>query len=224
MFTGPASGIAGPHAEDHPDRAGQPAAAARRWCDAVARRLRAGQTVVAFPEGTTWCGLAYGLFRPGDVPGRDRRRPAGAAAAADLPPRRRQPYRPCRPTSATTRLLRSICRLLYGAPHAWRACRSSPCSCRGPTGAPWPGRCQSAVRRGSPRRAGRRARAGGLSGLAVPAGRYRGARHGLPGSRRHHPDAPRCRRGDDGCARHGRQRLVAAHQRPGGAAAHRGIP
>lgn len=32
--------------------------------DAVARRLRAGQTVVAFPEGTTWCGLAYGSFYP----------------------------------------------------------------------------------------------------------------------------------------------------------------
>ncbi len=32
--------------------------------DAVARRLGAGQTVVAFPEGTTWCGLAYGPFRP----------------------------------------------------------------------------------------------------------------------------------------------------------------
>ncbi len=31
---------------------------------AVAGRLRAGQTVVAFPEGTTWCGLAYGAFRP----------------------------------------------------------------------------------------------------------------------------------------------------------------
>jgi 1-acyl-sn-glycerol-3-phosphate acyltransferase len=30
----------------------------------VATRLRAGQTVVAFPEGTTWCGLAYGRFRP----------------------------------------------------------------------------------------------------------------------------------------------------------------
>ncbi len=30
----------------------------------VADRLRAGQTVVAFPEGTTWCGLAYGEFRP----------------------------------------------------------------------------------------------------------------------------------------------------------------
>jgi 1-acyl-sn-glycerol-3-phosphate acyltransferase len=30
----------------------------------IAGRLRAGQTVVAFPEGTTWCGLAYGSFRP----------------------------------------------------------------------------------------------------------------------------------------------------------------
>ncbi|BBY79320.1 1-acyl-sn-glycerol-3-phosphate acyltransferase [Mycolicibacterium pulveris] len=32
--------------------------------DAVAARLRAGHTVVAFPEGTTWCGLAHGPFRP----------------------------------------------------------------------------------------------------------------------------------------------------------------
>jgi 1-acyl-sn-glycerol-3-phosphate acyltransferase len=32
--------------------------------DAVAARLRAGQTVVAFPEGTTWCGLAAGPFYP----------------------------------------------------------------------------------------------------------------------------------------------------------------
>jgi 1-acyl-sn-glycerol-3-phosphate acyltransferase len=31
---------------------------------AVAARLRAGHTVVAFPEGTTWCGLAHGHFRP----------------------------------------------------------------------------------------------------------------------------------------------------------------
>lgn len=31
---------------------------------AVAARLRNGQTVVAFPEGTTWCGLGYGRFRP----------------------------------------------------------------------------------------------------------------------------------------------------------------
>jgi 1-acyl-sn-glycerol-3-phosphate acyltransferase len=30
----------------------------------VAERLRSGQTVVVFPEGTTWCGLAYGPFKP----------------------------------------------------------------------------------------------------------------------------------------------------------------
>ena len=30
----------------------------------VADRLRAGHTVVAFPEGTTWCGLGHGSFRP----------------------------------------------------------------------------------------------------------------------------------------------------------------
>jgi 1-acyl-sn-glycerol-3-phosphate acyltransferase len=30
----------------------------------VADTLRAGKTVVAFPEGTTWCGLGYGPFRP----------------------------------------------------------------------------------------------------------------------------------------------------------------
>ncbi|MBS9533979.1 1-acyl-sn-glycerol-3-phosphate acyltransferase [Mycobacterium sp. M1] len=32
--------------------------------DAVAARLRAGATVVAFPEGTTWCGRARGVFHP----------------------------------------------------------------------------------------------------------------------------------------------------------------
>jgi 1-acyl-sn-glycerol-3-phosphate acyltransferase len=32
--------------------------------ETVGDRLRAGQTVVAFPEGTTWCGLAHGPFRP----------------------------------------------------------------------------------------------------------------------------------------------------------------
>jgi 1-acyl-sn-glycerol-3-phosphate acyltransferase len=32
--------------------------------DTVAARLRSGRTVVAFPEGTTWCGRAHGRFRP----------------------------------------------------------------------------------------------------------------------------------------------------------------
>lgn len=74
--------------------------------DTIARRLRAGQTVVAFPEGTTWCG------RPGDDAGRpaaragagcshrgcgafypamcrNRCRPPGAATPVDISPRRR---------------------------------------------------------------------------------------------------------------------------------------
>jgi 1-acyl-sn-glycerol-3-phosphate acyltransferase len=32
--------------------------------NAVAQRLSAGRTVVAFPEGTTWCGADYGPFHP----------------------------------------------------------------------------------------------------------------------------------------------------------------
>ncbi|HTX94587.1 MAG TPA: lysophospholipid acyltransferase family protein [Mycobacterium sp.] len=32
--------------------------------DTVARRLRTGQTVVCFPEGTTWCGVDCGVFYP----------------------------------------------------------------------------------------------------------------------------------------------------------------
>lgn len=32
--------------------------------ETVAHRLRAGHTVVAFPEGTTWCGVAAGSFYP----------------------------------------------------------------------------------------------------------------------------------------------------------------
>ena len=32
--------------------------------DAVTGRLRAGSTVVAFPEGTTYCGTDHGRFRP----------------------------------------------------------------------------------------------------------------------------------------------------------------
>ncbi|CNW33940.1 1-acylglycerol-3-phosphate O-acyltransferase [Mycobacterium tuberculosis] len=76
--------------------------------DTIARRLRAGQTVVAFPEGTTWCGSAGRRCRPssgpsrsrvlasrlwgflsGDVPGRNRCRPPGAATPVDISPRRR---------------------------------------------------------------------------------------------------------------------------------------
>jgi 1-acyl-sn-glycerol-3-phosphate acyltransferase len=42
--------------------------------DTVAARLRAGQTVVAFPEGTTWCGM------PGDDAGPEAARGGGASS------------------------------------------------------------------------------------------------------------------------------------------------
>ncbi|WP_072807300.1 lysophospholipid acyltransferase family protein [Rhodococcoides yunnanense] len=35
-----------------------------RTVEQVADRLRSGGTVVVFPEATTWCGRAYGTFRP----------------------------------------------------------------------------------------------------------------------------------------------------------------
>ncbi|OBF10620.1 1-acyl-sn-glycerol-3-phosphate acyltransferase [Mycobacterium sp. 852002-10029_SCH5224772] len=55
MFTGPATGIVARTLKVIPIER----SSLRRLpevVDAVARRLRAGQTVVVFPEGTTWCG------------------------------------------------------------------------------------------------------------------------------------------------------------------------
>lgn len=63
MFTGPAVGILARILKIIPIER----ASLRRLpavVDAVARRLRAGRTVVCFPEGTTWCGIACGSFYP----------------------------------------------------------------------------------------------------------------------------------------------------------------
>lgn len=63
MFTGPATGIVARLLKIIPIER----SSLRRLpavVDTVARRLRAGQTVVCFPEGTTWCGS------PGDDAGR----------------------------------------------------------------------------------------------------------------------------------------------------------
>ena len=122
--------------------------------DAVARRLRAGQTVVAFPEGTTWCGRSakrtgVRILLPGDVPGRDRRRPAGAAAAADAITTSTAACRPPRPSSATT----LCCGRSAGCSPCvarWRGCTSNPCSCRAPTGALWPAAASPRCHGGSP--------------------------------------------------------------------------
>lgn len=63
MFSGPATGVVARILKIIPIER----SSLRRLpgvVDAVAHRLRAGQTVVAFPEGTTWCG------RDGDDAGR----------------------------------------------------------------------------------------------------------------------------------------------------------
>ena len=56
---------------------------------AMTEHLRSGRTVVAFPEGTTWCGLAHGPFRPAMFQAAIARRPTCAAATPDVPPQRR---------------------------------------------------------------------------------------------------------------------------------------
>lgn len=63
MFTGPATAIVARICKVIPIER----SSLRRLpgvVDAVAHRLRAGQTVVAFPEGTTWCGRDCGAFYP----------------------------------------------------------------------------------------------------------------------------------------------------------------
>lgn len=63
MFTGPATGIVARFLKIIPIER----SSLRRLpgvVDAVAGQLRAGQTVVAFPEGTTWCGRDRGAFYP----------------------------------------------------------------------------------------------------------------------------------------------------------------
>lgn len=82
MFTGPATGIVARMCKIIPIER----SSLRRLpgvVDAVARRLRAGQTVVCFPEGTTWCGS------PGDDTGR-----ASAGGPAGRPHRGRGAFYP----------------------------------------------------------------------------------------------------------------------------------
>ncbi len=118
----------------------------------VATRLRAGQTVVAFPEGTTWCGLAYGQFRP-----------AMFQAAVDAgrpvqPLRLNYHHRDGKPSTVAAYVGDDT--LARVDPHGWSppaapssTSRSNRCSCRAPTGATWP----PAARRRSAGTAARRA-------------------------------------------------------------------
>lgn len=129
MFTGPAVGVVARILKIIPIER----ASLRRLpgvVDTVARRLRAGQTVVAFPEGTTWCGAlgesagrmtADGQARPSHR-GRGSFYPAMFQAAIDAG----RPVQPLRLTYHQTdgtvstaaafvgddTLARSVCRLL----------------------------------------------------------------------------------------------------------------
>ena len=200
---------------------------------AVAARLHAGHTVVAFPEGTTWCGR---LQPPGAGPFY----PAMFQAAVDtgrpvqplrltLPPPRRQHRRPCRPTSATTPCWRRSRRLIIARRTVAQRARRVAAACRATTGVSWPvaarrrwtGRCGNLGDPHSVLTAQRpaAARGPGLAGASVS---WPG--HGLSRSRRHHPDAPRCHRGDDGCPGQRGKRLVAARGRSAGASPHGGVP
>ena len=194
----------------------------------VATRLRAGQTVVAFPEGTTWCGLAYGQFRP-----------AMFQAAVDAgrpvqPLRLNYHHRDGKPSTVAAyvgddTLIASIRRLVTARRtivHVQVESLQLPGTDRRDLAA----RCEAAVRGDTSRQAqGTRWRPDHGIGVGRRRGGYPGTvmtsrtNAGLPGSRRHHPDAPRCHRGDGRCAGDGRQRVVAARHGPGGAAPDGGI-
>ncbi|OBH03315.1 lysophospholipase [Mycobacterium sp. E2699] len=120
----------------------------------VAHRLRAGQTVVAFPEGTTWCGLACGSFYP-----------AMFQAAIDAG-RPVQPLRlayhhvdGCVSTAPAfvgdDTLWRSMCRLL-AVRRTWAHVHVESLQLPGTDRRALARRCQSAVGVGVPQRPGRR--------------------------------------------------------------------
>jgi 1-acyl-sn-glycerol-3-phosphate acyltransferase len=151
MFTGPAIGVLARILKIIPIER----ASLRRLpgvVDAVARRLRAGQTVVAFPEGTTWCGLARGSFYP-----------AMFQAAIDAG----RPVQPVRltyhhadgsPSTAPAfvgddTLARSVCRLLT-VRRTLASVRVESLQLPGTDRRNLARRCQSAVLAGAPGRSG----------------------------------------------------------------------
>jgi 1-acyl-sn-glycerol-3-phosphate acyltransferase len=152
MFTGAATGVLGRFMNIIPIER----ASLRRLpgvVDTVARRLRAGRTVVCFPEGTTWCGVACGSFYP-----------AMFQAAIDAG----RPVQPLRLTyhhvdgSVSTapafvrddELMRSICRLLK-VRRTVASVRVEALQLPGTDRRDLARRCQSAVLVGTPEHLGR---------------------------------------------------------------------
>ncbi|QUR66841.1 lysophospholipid acyltransferase family protein [Mycobacterium spongiae] len=154
MFTGPAVGIVARLLRIIPiERANL-----RRLpavVNTVARRLRAGQTVVAFPEGTTWCGLASGSFYPAMFQ-------AAIDAGRPVQPLRLT-YRRADGSVSTTpayvgddKLARSVCRVL-ATPRTTACVHVESLQLPGDDRRVLAGRCQSAVQLGSPALRARRA-------------------------------------------------------------------
>lgn len=151
MFTGPATGIVARILKIIPIER----SSLRRLpgvVDAVARRLRAGQTVVAFPEGTTWCGRDRGAFYPAMFQ-------AAIDAARPVQPLRLT-YHHVDGTPSTVpafvgdeTLLSSIRRLLV-VPRTLARVHVESLQLPGTDRRALAGRCQSAVGAGTARRAG----------------------------------------------------------------------
>ena len=147
-----------------------------------------------------------------------------------LSPPGRQRRRPCRPTSAMTRCWPRCGRLIAARRTVAQVHVESlqlPGDDRRELAAPLPGRgrgCGGAAEPAVLHAAAGRLTARGSAGRATRRCPVSWAGHGLSGSRRHHPDAPRRHRGDDGCPGHGGQRLVAARHRPGRSAPDGGVP
>lgn len=151
MFTGPATGIVARILKIIPIER----SSLRRLpgvVDAVARRLRAGQTVVAFPEGTTWCGRDRGAFYPAMFQ-------AAIDAARPVQPLRLT-YHQVDGTPSTVpafvgdeTLLSSIRRLLV-VPRTLARVHVESLQLPGTDRRALAGRCQSAVGAGTARRAG----------------------------------------------------------------------
>ena len=155
----------------------------------VAARLRAGHTVVAFPEGTTWCGLGYGSFRP-----------AMFQAAVDAgrpvqPLRLTYHHRDGRLSTASAYIgddtlfasIRRVVATRRTIAHVQVQALQLPGDNRRELAA----RCEDAVRDRDVR-------------TRVPWTGHEYHPSGVSRSRRHHADAACCHRGDDRCARDGR--------------------
>ena len=196
--------------------------------DAVARRLRAGQTVVVFPEGTTWCGVSGD--DAGDAGHAGHAGPGVRSSIRRCSRPRSMPVGPVQPLRLTYHhadgtvstapafvgddtLLRSICRLLIG--RRTLACvQVESLQLPGADRRALASRCHSAVEVGSPRQPGHGPCWWPERLLAPPAG-IAGARMVYLDHAATTPMHPAALEAMTAALGHRRQRLLAANQAAG---------